>query len=273
MSRRIQLASVAGLASLVLTAVAVGGAQPLSAPKPESNEAKLAALEKQIRGKEQELAALRTQAASLRGKTGAPAAAGPEEDAARVLIRHAKARIDGVDPPAFWPEKVRRAGSAWVADIDTTRLPGGYPEQILVEVSGAGGHSAGRTQKPAAAPEPKDRDDFRWLLNSANGRDGLDRFYMAMLEKLEKSKVPTARKAKSVAIEHKLNSGGLDAREGVKVVGLLRIDITVPDFADSGDLIWVVRFSILGSGVSQEMWISSTTGAIRTMLPLQKQPK
>ena len=273
MSRQIQWASVAVLASLALTAIAVGRTQPSSAPKPESNEAKLAALEKQIRGKEQELAALRTKAASLRVKTGAPAAARPEEDAARVLIRHAKARFDRVAPPASWPEKVRRVGSAWVADIDTTRLPSGYPEQIVVEVSTAGGHSARRTQKPAAAPKPKDHDDFRWLLNSAKGRDGLDRFYKAMLEKLEKSKVPTAKKAKSVAIEYKLNSGGIDAREGVKVIGLLRIDITVPDFADSGDLIWVVRFSILGSGVSQEMWISSTTGAIRNMLPVKKQPK
>jgi hypothetical protein len=131
----------------------------------------------------------------------------------------------------------------------------------------------GRTQKPAAAPEPKHPEDFRWLLDRAKDRDGLDRFYQAMLEKLEKSKVPTAEKAKHVALGCKLNSGGLDAREEWKVVGLLRIGITVPEFANSGDLIWVVRFSMIGWGVTQEMWISSTTGAIRTMLPVQKQLK
>jgi hypothetical protein len=131
---------------------------------------------------------------------------------------------------------------------------------------------SGRTQKPAAAPEAKHGDDFRWLLDRAKDRDGLDPYYKAMLEKLEKGKVPTADQANRVALEYKLRSGGLDAREGSKVIGLLRVGINVADFAESGDLIWVVRFSLLGAGLSQEMWISSTTGAIRTMLPVQKKP-
>jgi hypothetical protein len=129
---------------------------------------------------------------------------------------------------------------------------------------------SGRTLKPAAAPEPKDHDDFRWLLDRAKDRDGLDPFYKAILEKLEKSKVPTADKARGVAVEYKHKSEGLDAREGWKVVGLLRIGVPVPDFANAGDLIWVVRFSLQGDGVSQEMWISSTTGAIRTVLPVRR---
>jgi hypothetical protein len=119
----------------------VGRAQPPSAPKAESDKAELASVEKQIRDKEQELAELRKKATTLRVKTGAPAATRSEENAARVLIRHAKAEIDGGTPPASWPEKVRRVGTSWVADIDTSRLPGGYPEQILIEVSVAGGHS------------------------------------------------------------------------------------------------------------------------------------
>jgi hypothetical protein len=131
---------------------------------------------------------------------------------------------------------------------------------------------SGRTQKPAAAPEPKDGDDFRWLLDRAKDRDGLDPFYKAILEKLEKSKIPTVDRAKGVAVEYKRKSEGLDAREGWKVVGLLRIGINVADFADSGDLIWVVRFSLQGAGLSQEMWINSTTGAIRTMLPVRRKP-
>lgn len=64
-----------------------------------------------------------------------------EEEATRVLLRHAKARIDGTQPPASWPKKIRRVGSAWVVDIDTSRLPGGYAEQIVVEVTYTGGHS------------------------------------------------------------------------------------------------------------------------------------
>ena len=66
------------------------------------------------------------------------------------------------------------------------------------------------------------------------------------------------------------HSGPLDARETLKVVGLLRIGVNIPGFADSGDLIWVIRFEMTSWGVSQEMWICSTTGAIRTMLPIQK---
>lgn len=63
-----------------------------------------------------------------------------EEEAVRLLLRCAKARIDGIQPPASWPEKVRRVGSAWVADIDTSRLPGGYPEQIVIDITVTGGH-------------------------------------------------------------------------------------------------------------------------------------
>jgi hypothetical protein len=29
----------------------------------------------------------------------------------------------------------------WVADMDTSKLPGGYPEQIIVTVGAAGGHT------------------------------------------------------------------------------------------------------------------------------------
>jgi hypothetical protein len=71
-----------------------------------------------------------------------PAAAPtPEEQAVRVLLRQQKARLDGVMPPASWPEKIRRVGTAWVADIDTRQLPGGYPEQLVVEVTTTGGHT------------------------------------------------------------------------------------------------------------------------------------
>ncbi|MFI5401930.1 MAG: hypothetical protein ACHQ1G_03260 [Planctomycetota bacterium] len=68
----------------------------------------------------------------------------PEMEAARVLLRHARARIDGVMPPPSWPEPktVRRVGGGvWTVDIDTSRLPGGYPGRLVVEVSGAGGHT------------------------------------------------------------------------------------------------------------------------------------
>ena len=63
------------------------------------------------------------------------------EKAVRVLIRQYKTRIDGTRPPDSWPTKIRKVGDSWVVDIDTTKLPGGYPEQIVVDVFGTGGHS------------------------------------------------------------------------------------------------------------------------------------
>lgn len=75
------------------------------------------------------------------GKGAVGANAILEEEAVRLLFRRERARMDGTEPPASWPEKVRRVGSAWVVDIDTSRLPGGYPEQIVIDVTGTGGHS------------------------------------------------------------------------------------------------------------------------------------
>ena len=97
-------------------------------------------------------AAPSTTASATTAPSGAspPASTAPvlhgdaELEAARVLLRPEKARIDGTTPPASWPEHdaVRRLGDrTWVVDIDTSRLPGGYPEQLTVEVIGAGGHT------------------------------------------------------------------------------------------------------------------------------------
>ncbi len=84
------------------------------------------------------------QSAASPPATTAPVVRRDEElEAARVLLRYEKSRIDGTLPPASWPEPdtVRRVGNrTWVVDIDTSRLPGGYPEQLVVEVSGVGGH-------------------------------------------------------------------------------------------------------------------------------------
>ena len=93
-----------------------------------------------------------TTAPATTGPSGAspPAGTAPvlrgdaELEAARVLLRYERSRVDGIMPPASWPEPdaVRRLGKrAWVVDIDTSRLPGGYPEQLIVEVVSVGGHT------------------------------------------------------------------------------------------------------------------------------------
>lgn len=64
-----------------------------------------------------------------------------EKEAVWMLFRRIKASMDGTEPPESWPEKMRHVGTAWVVDIDTSRLPGGYPEQIVIDITGTGGHS------------------------------------------------------------------------------------------------------------------------------------
>jgi hypothetical protein len=105
-----------------------------------------------------------------------------------------------------------------------------------------------------------------WIL--AADRENLGSFYPQLLDSLAKSKVPTTEKAEMEAIRFMMASGGLQAEETVSVVGLLRIGVDLPTFATSGDLVWIVRISHQFRGVTQEMWISSTTGEVRTMLPL-----
>jgi hypothetical protein len=133
----------------------------------------------------------------------------------------------------------------------------------------------GATQQAVGSASPshgmQDINDLLWLLGS--DRQNLSSYCQQVLDSLEDSKVPTVEKAEDEAIRFKLASGGLLAEEGVAVVGLLRIGVELPTFANSGDLVWVVRISHQFRGVTQEMWISSTTGAVRTMLPMQDESK
>jgi len=123
-----------------------------------------------------------------------------------------------------------------------------------------------KTGKTTPQAELRDPHDLLWLLKAGDpGTNSPE--YKDLVKRLEKGKVPTTRKAEEAALAYKLKHGGLLAEETAKVVALLRIAVDVPDFASSGDLVWVVRISHLGRGVTQELWISSTTGAIRTMLP------
>ena len=88
-----------------------------------------------------------------------------------------------------------------------------------------------------------------------------------VLSTLAGNAVSTPEEAERKALQWKLESGGLLAEESTRVVGLLRVGVAVPGFAQTGDLVWVVRcFRMLG-GVTQEIWVSSTTGGIRAMLP------
>ncbi len=71
-------------------------------------------------------------------------------------------------------------GSTWVPfGFMGLLLLGAVGESLSVgtEPARAQDDLSRRTQEPAAAPQPKDPDDFRWLLDRAKDRDGLDSYY------------------------------------------------------------------------------------------------
>jgi predicted TIM-barrel fold metal-dependent hydrolase len=120
----------------------------------------------------------------------------------------------------------------------------------------------------ASPPDAKLRSlhDLLWLTEIADRRN-LDAGLRRLLETLEKSKVPTASSAESAALEARLRAGGIQAEEGARTVGLLRLGVEVAGFAAAGDLVWVVRIEHQVRGVTQEFWVSSSSGAIRATLP------
>jgi hypothetical protein len=113
-------------------------------------------------------------------------------------------------------------------------------------------------------------NDYLWLLE-VEDEANLSTEFRNKLRILSASKVPTVSQAKKVAFSYKFKSlGGVAAEEAFDVVGLVQIGIDVKDFVKRGDLIWDVRVSHLFYGVTQEMWISSTTGAVKCIFAAQK---
>jgi len=111
--------------------------------------------------------------------------------------------------------------------------------------------------------------DYLWLLEVDNTNLSLE--YRELQKKLSKSIVPTIDKAQSIALESKLKAAGLLAEEGALVIALIKIGVEVPEFAHLGDLVWVVHILnyLFGGTVTQEMWISSTTGKVKYMIPFE----
>jgi len=120
----------------------------------------------------------------------------------------------------------------------------------------------------AASPKFADDPSGKDLLKAiSKPRNQQDEFTRKAAEKLEKSRVPTAKKAESLALGAFIPSPGLDAREKLDVAGLYHVGRDVPQFAKEGDLFWEVRITRLGSGLSGIVWVSTTTGAARVLFP------
>lgn len=118
---------------------------------------------------------------------------------------------------------------------------------------------------PASATGSLRAEDLRWLIR--HDRRTLGAEYQASLAALAASKVPTAEEARAIALRFKLTHGGLLAEEGARVVSLLRIGRDLPPLARQGDLVWVVRISHFWLGVTQEVWVGSASGEVRSMPP------
>jgi hypothetical protein len=107
--------------------------------------------------------------------------------------------------------------------------------------------------------------DLLWMID--HDREHMSLELRRTLEALDASRVPGIAEARQAALHFR---PPLSALEGYQVVGLIRIGREVPKFAKQGDLVWIVNaYQVDQFGVTQELWISSTTGQVRAMLPLR----
>lgn len=123
-------------------------------------------------------------------------------------------------------------------------------------------------ENPTSPPaDLRSLDDWLWLAQLPDDAQ-LDTGLRAAREQLRASRVPSVDEAQRLAIGYKLEKcGGVLAEEGAKVVGLLMLGVNLPGVARKGDFVWVVRFSALPRGVTQEIWVGSTSGGAKCMLP------
>ena len=116
-------------------------------------------------------------------------------------------------------------------------------------------------------PEPRLLDptnNLLWILDSE--RENLSSEFQRLLTALDASQVPSLAEARRIATRFVLL-----AEEGPKTVGLIRMGRDVPQFAQRGDLVWVVHISSVtySGAVNQGLWISSSSGEVRVMLPVR----
>jgi hypothetical protein len=79
---------------------------------------------------------------------------------------------------------------------------------------------------------------------------------------IKDSKVPTADEAYLIASSYKFaHARGVSDQQNFMVASLFRQEKDAPDFARSGDWIWVVQDREMWI-VTQELWVNSRTGAV-----------
>jgi hypothetical protein len=124
-------------------------------------------------------------------------------------------------------------------------------------------------ETPALASPQHIPGDYLWLLRYEDRGQELDANLQTLLDQLKHSKISTAKEAEGVAIATKLKNAGFLDQECARAIGLVKSAVDLPGFVSRGDLIWIVRILVLGSGVSQEAWIGSKTGNVRWIFPIE----
>src|SRR5262245_32841046 len=110
---------------------------------------------------------------------------------------------------------------------------------------------------------------YEWVLEGGlQARvEGRDQPPAWLAEQLAKAKVPTVKDVRRIAAEKVQPTAYIyDAITMTNVVGIFKLGRKVAKFGEEGDLVWVVRFVRKG-GITQELWISSSTGEVRMLLP------
>jgi hypothetical protein len=124
---------------------------------------------------------------------------------------------------------------------------------------------------PQGGKDPANPEDFLWLLRYDKTKAKINPEHQKLLERLQKSKVPNTDAVTRVTNQWRFaEDGGILIEETLRVNGLIRLGRDVPNFGGKGDLVWVVRFYHPVEGITQELWVSSATGAVRALLPTRE---
>ena len=117
-------------------------------------------------------------------------------------------------------------------------------------------------------PEKPFDGDTLWL--PPQEKPKLDPSYLKRLG--PNGKVKTPEQAMCVAIEKLRRARQVGADEGPRVIGLVGSGVEIPGYAMRGDKIWIIRFMDMTLCVTQEAWVSSTTGEVRWIFPIDTPP-
>ena len=109
-----------------------------------------------------------------------------------------------------------------------------------------------------------------WALDPGELASTMTPDVKADMETLRRSTVPTKRDAERAALAAKRQAWGISDMEAWETVSLLKIGTNVPDFAARADLVWVVHFYSVDGVTGEEAWVSSTTGRVRWIFPMDK---